>query len=108
MVPGMDERESEALDQVRVEAAAMWTAEQRQKMLVAKANELVAEANKTQSLDAAAALAGRAPAAFSYRGLSPLSAGDRFKVAAARNADGIVAWTENAAGALCMEAHATF
>ena len=46
------------LDQVRVEAAAMWTAEQRQKMLVAKANELVAEANKTQSLDAAAALAG--------------------------------------------------
>jgi peptidyl-prolyl cis-trans isomerase D len=46
------------LDQVRVEAAAQWTAEQRQAKLVAKANELVAQANKQHNLDAAAALAG--------------------------------------------------
>jgi peptidyl-prolyl cis-trans isomerase D len=46
------------LDQVRVQAAAQWTAEQRQKKLVAKANALVAEANKQHNLDAAAAVAG--------------------------------------------------
>jgi hypothetical protein len=46
------------LDQVRVEAAAQWTAEQRQKMLVAKANALVAQANKQHNLDAAASVAG--------------------------------------------------
>lgn len=46
------------LDQVRVQAAAQWTAEQRQKKLVAKASTLVAEANKQHNLDAAAAVAG--------------------------------------------------
>ena len=46
------------LDQVRVEAAAQWTAEQRQKKLVEKANALVAEANKQHNLDAAVAVAG--------------------------------------------------
>jgi peptidyl-prolyl cis-trans isomerase D len=46
------------LDQVRVQAAAQWTAEQRQKLLVAKANALVAQADKQQNLDAAAAVAG--------------------------------------------------
>ncbi|HWA29832.1 MAG TPA: SurA N-terminal domain-containing protein [Rhizomicrobium sp.] len=46
------------LDQVRVQAAAEWTAAQRQKMLVAKADELVKEANATDNMDAAVAAAG--------------------------------------------------
>jgi len=47
-----------SLDQVRVDAAAQWTAEQRRQALVAKANALVAEANSQQDLNAAAAAAG--------------------------------------------------
>jgi peptidyl-prolyl cis-trans isomerase D len=46
------------LDQVRVAAAAQWTAEQRGKALVAKANALAAQANKEHNLNAAAAAAG--------------------------------------------------
>jgi len=46
------------LDQVRVEAAAQWTAEQRRKALVAKADALAAQANKDHTLTAAAGVAG--------------------------------------------------
>ena len=46
------------LDQVRVDAAAQWTAEQRRKSLVAKADALVAQSNQQHNLDAAAAAAG--------------------------------------------------
>jgi peptidyl-prolyl cis-trans isomerase D len=46
------------LDQVRVQAAAEWTAEQRRKALVAKADALVAQANAQHNLNAAAAVAG--------------------------------------------------
>jgi peptidyl-prolyl cis-trans isomerase D len=46
------------LDQVRVAAAAQWTAEQRRKALVARADALAAEADKQHNLDAAAAAAG--------------------------------------------------
>jgi peptidyl-prolyl cis-trans isomerase D len=47
-----------SLDQVRVTAAAQWTAEQRRKALVAKAEALVAQANEQHNLNAAAAAAG--------------------------------------------------
>jgi peptidyl-prolyl cis-trans isomerase D len=57
-VDGLIPPKLKPLEQVRVEAAAQWTAEQRQKMLVAKANALVAQANKQQNLSAAAAVAG--------------------------------------------------
>ena len=46
------------LDQVRVDAAAQWTAEQRRKSLVAKADALVAQSNQQHNLNAAAAAAG--------------------------------------------------
>ena len=55
----------------------------------------------------AAELGGGAPAMFRYRGLSPLISGQRFRIRAARRPDhGILCWTENAAGQICMEATA--
>jgi peptidyl-prolyl cis-trans isomerase D len=69
-VDGVIPPKLKSLDQVRVEAAARWMAEQRQKMLVAKANELVAKANAQHNLDAAAALAGT-PVVHSGRLLRP-------------------------------------
>ena len=56
----------------------------------------------------AAELDGGAPAQFRYRGLSPLTAGQRFRIRAVRRPDGgIQCWTENAAGQICMEATAS-
>jgi 3-methylfumaryl-CoA hydratase len=55
----------------------------------------------------AAELGGAAPAEFRYRGLSPLIAGQRFAIRAARKPEGgIRCWTETAAGLICMEADA--
>jgi 3-methylfumaryl-CoA hydratase len=52
----------------------------------------------------AAVLGGRAPARFSYRGLSPLIAGGVFSVRGARAADGSIAcWVEAADGRITME-----
>lgn len=55
----------------------------------------------------AATLTGRAPASFDYRGLSPLIAGAPFTVHAARREGRVHCWTQNAAGATCMEADAS-
>jgi 3-methylfumaryl-CoA hydratase len=55
----------------------------------------------------AAELGGAVPGSFRYRGLSPLFAGQKFSVRAARRVEGgIRCWTENAAGRICMEAEA--
>lgn len=62
----------------------------------------------TLLLNAAAALGGRPPRRFRYRGLSPLIAGGSFTVSAARGADGgITCWTQSADGRTCMEAEAS-
>ncbi len=61
----------------------------------------------TLLLNAAAALGGRPPRRFRYRGLSPLIAGGSFTVSAARRPDGgIACWTQSADGRTCMEAEA--
>lgn len=58
-------------------------------------------------LNLAAELGGGVPATFRYRGLSPLTAGQHFQVRAVRRPDGgILCWTENSAGQICMEATA--
>ncbi len=62
----------------------------------------------TLLLNAAAALGSRSPRRFRYRGLSPLIAGGRFAVSAARGPDGgIACWTRSADGRTCMEAEAS-
>ena len=53
----------------------------------------------------AATLGGAVPGSFSYRGLSPLFAGNSFNVRARRDRQGdISCWTEDAGGKICMEA----
>lgn len=57
----------------------------------------------------AATLAGRTPAAFEHRGLSPLTAPAPFRVCGARGADGAIrCWTEAADGRVCMRGDALF
>ncbi|WP_342364361.1 FAS1-like dehydratase domain-containing protein [Terrarubrum flagellatum] len=57
----------------------------------------------------AATLGEKPPALFSYRGLSPLTDGPAFRVAARRETDGrVTAWTESADGRICMRAEASF
>ena len=59
----------------------------------------------TLLLNMAARLVGRAPAWFSYRGQSPMIAGQVFSVRGATGADGSVdCWTETEAGTPCMRA----
>lgn len=61
----------------------------------------------TLLLNAAAALDGRPPRRFRYRGLSPLIAGGSFTVSAARGPEGgLACWTGSADGRTCMEAEA--
>ncbi|MDF0732772.1 MaoC family dehydratase N-terminal domain-containing protein [Pseudomonas entomophila] len=57
----------------------------------------------------AARLAGRVPRHFAYRGLSPLIAGPAFRAAASWNTPGesLSAWTQDAHGAINMQAEAT-
>ena len=58
----------------------------------------------TLCLNLVATLLGAPPARFSFRNLSPLTAGTPFEVAAARRPDGTVAcWTRSADGRICME-----
>ena len=54
----------------------------------------------------AATALGRTPASFSHRGLTPLVAGTAFQVFARREDDVLRCWTQNAAGAVCMEGEA--
>jgi 3-methylfumaryl-CoA hydratase len=57
----------------------------------------------------AAVLGGGAPKSFRYRGLSPLFAGQPFRVKGARGQDGAIrCWTENAEGGIAMQAEAEF
>ena len=61
----------------------------------------------TLCLNLAAMLIGAVPARFSFRNLSPLTAGTSFTVAAARRPDGTVTcWTQSADGRICMEGEA--
>ena len=53
----------------------------------------------------AVTMSGAAPKRFSYRGLSPLIAGQPFQVCGARGSDGTLqCWTLDAAGRICMDA----
>ena len=54
----------------------------------------------------ATTLAGRAPARFAYRGLSPMTAGPPFTAGARRNEGAISCWTQDVAGRICMEGEA--
>lgn len=56
----------------------------------------------------ASVLGGSAPKAFDYRGLSPLIAGDPFRVHAAQDGKTVRCWTEDSTGATCMEGEATW
>ena len=58
----------------------------------------------TLCLNLVATLIGGTPRRFSFRNLSPLTAGRPFRVAASRHPDGLVTcWTQDADGRTCME-----
>jgi 3-methylfumaryl-CoA hydratase len=61
----------------------------------------------TLMLNAAAQALGRPPKAFRYRGLSPLTAGDRFRVEALAAPEGLATRVVSSAGAATMSGVAT-
>ena len=62
----------------------------------------------TMMLEFAASLRGATPAAFDYRGISPLIDGAAFTVNADETEQGLHLWTAAADGRLCMEAWAVW
>ena len=56
----------------------------------------------------ASVVGGKPPATFNYRGLSPLIAGKPFQVHALRDGAKVRCWTQDSAGATCMEADAAW
>jgi 3-methylfumaryl-CoA hydratase len=62
----------------------------------------------TLLLNAAATLTGAVPRTFTYRGLSPLTAGGAFRIHAARRAEGGVrCWADDGTGRVTFEAQGT-